>query len=105
MLTVSFNCNIRLNLFKYFLIHFDVLVCALAPAVVAFHSSDYEAVPVFAVSVSVETSSDGTEHIVGVIGLKGEAVTLAVTAVGDGVAETACFSDDGNCAVAQSHHL
>ena len=87
------------------LIELDVFSCGASPAVVAFEGSGDESAPVLLVIISREGAVDRVEHIVCVVALKGEAVALAVAAVGDGILEAAGLPDDGDRAVAQRHHL
>jgi len=40
-----------------------------------------------------------------IVCLEGKSVSFSVTAIGYGVPETSCFTDDGNCSVTESNHL
>ena len=90
---------------KQLLIQFDVFVRASAPAEVAFHCTLNKLIPMRLVIVSLKSSAYRAEHIVRIVGFEGEAVALSVAAVGNGVAQAACFADNGKRSVAQRNHL
>ena len=61
--------------------------------------------PAAAVEIEPLSTVDSIEHIVGVIALEGEAVSVCAAKILDGIAKAAGFADYRNSSVAKSYHL
>lgn len=92
-------------LFHQGAIQLDILVGGAAPAEIGAQAAIHQNRPIGFVRISAERTADGVQHVVGVVGLEGEAHALAVAAVADAVLQAAGFPHDGNRAIPAGHHL
>ena len=85
--------HVRLS-FQKFPVQLHILVGRPAPAEIAAQGPIDQNRPIVLISIGTESPPYGIQHIVCVIGFERKPVAKTVSAVGNGILESSCFSHD-----------